>query len=230
MEKILAAKMVKLFVLGRPGTGKSTAARLTVQVVREYEWLAEHLDDYGILYWMYLNDCKGQFRPASATLAGFEVVDVTVREEALAVLRRRIDFALTKVLDRKKLVIIEFARNSYKTVLQQFGEDFLKESYFLFLSSPLEDCMARIEHRAKHPIYEGDRFISRKTMETSYFDDDIPATRAMLKTVYKLDEKHIRVIYNLFSEKVFLSEVCRFIERIIRQEAGNSMLSKLPLL
>ena len=81
--------------------------------------------------------------------------------------------------------------------------------------------MKRIEHRAQHPIYEGDRFISRKTMESVYSSDDIPATRAMLRTVYGIDERHMRVIYNLSSEEAFLSEVHLFVERIIRQEVGS---------
>ncbi len=221
MEAIQTARTVKAFILGCPGTGKSTAARQMSQIIRGHRWSTEHIDDYGILYWMYRNDRKGRFRPASTTLDGFEIVDAAVRDEALAILRHRVDFALTKVLSRTRLVIIEFARSEYRAALEQFGEDFLKESYFLFLNSPLDECMKRIEHRAQHPIYEGDRFISRKTMESVYSSDDIPATRAMLRTVYGIDERHMRVIYNLSSEEAFLSEVHLFVERIIRQEVGS---------
>jgi adenylate kinase family enzyme len=223
MEAIQTARTVKVFILGRPGTGKSTAARRMAQLLRGHRWSTEHIDDYGILYWMYRNDRKGRFRPASTILDGFEIVDAAVRDEALAILRHRVDFALTKVLDRTKLVIIEFARSEYRAALEQFGEDFLKESYFLFLNSPLDECMKRIEHRAQHPIYEGDRFISRKTMESFYSSDDIPATRAMLKTRYGRDVRHTRVIYNLSSEEVFLSEVYLFVERVLRQEAASDV-------
>jgi adenylate kinase family enzyme len=214
-------KMVKVFVLGRSGTGKSTAARLMAQIVREYEWHAQHIDDYSILYSMYRNDQSGRFRRASDKFDGFDIRDPTVLDEALTILSHRVDFALTRVLDRTKLVIIEFARSTYKTSLEQFGFDFLKESYFLFLSSDMQDCIKRIEHRAKHPVYEGDRFISEKAMKDFYSSDDIPATRAMLRTVYKLDNSRIRVIYNVSSEEVFLNEVRRFIEWIILQEIGS---------
>jgi hypothetical protein len=63
-------------------------------------------------------------------------------------------------------------------------------------------------------------------MQKFYSSDDIPATRAMLTTVYGIDERHMRVIYNLSSEEAFLSEVYLFVERIIRQEAGSCTIEQ----
>ncbi len=221
METIKPMKMVKLFVLGRPGTGKSTAGRLMAQTAREHGWRAEHIDDYSILYWMYLNDHADRFHPASAKLDGFEVVDASVLDEALTILHYRVDFALTRVLDRTKLVIIEFARSNYQAALERFGEDFLKESYFLFLSSALEECMKRIEQRARHPVYEGDRYISRRTMEAFYFSDDILATRRMLETTYELDRQRVRIMRNSSTEELFLARVRQFVRSVIHEESGS---------
>jgi hypothetical protein len=221
MESIKPMKMVKLFVLGRPGTGKSTAARHIAQIAREHGWHAEHIDDYSILYWMYLNDRLGRFCPASTNLDGFRVVDVSVFDEALTIMLHGVDLALTRTSNQMNLVIIEFARSTYKTSLGQFSQDFLEESYFLLLYSDIDTCMARIEHRAQHPVYEGDHYTSRKAMEDFHFIDVIPATRAMLRTVYRLDNSHIRVIHNVSTEEVFLNEVHRFVERVILRESST---------
>lgn len=221
METGQTAKTVKVFVLGRPGTGKSTATRHMAQIARGHRWRTEHVDDYSILDWMYKNDHAGRFSPASTQFEGFHVNDPVVLDDALSFLWNRVDSALTRALGRMTLVTIEFARSTYTTSLKQFGRDFLQASYFLFLDSDIDTCMARIEHRAQHPFYEGDHFVSPETMQTFYASDDIPSTRAMLKTEYGIDAKRIRVIYNLFSEEVFLSEVYQFIERVIRQEAAS---------
>lgn len=221
METGQTAKAVRVFVLGRPGTGKSTAARFLMQVVRTYGWSIRHIDDYGILYSMYKADRIGRFRKAAIDLEGFDVLDFNVFDEALAAMKQQVDVALTRALDRMKLVIIEFARGTYKTPFEQFGRDFLQEGHFLLLDSDIDTCMARIEHRAHYPVYGSDHFMSREAMEAQFSSDAIPATRAMLKTEYGIDAKRIRVIYNLFSEEVFLSEVYQFIERVIRQEAAS---------
>jgi hypothetical protein len=196
------------------------------RIARERGWHAEQLDDYSILSWMYANDRLRRFKPASSTLNGFDIVDATVLDEALAILRQRVDFALTRTLDRTNLVTIEFARDTYRTPLEQFGSEFLRKSYFLFLDTDIDTCMTRITLRAQHPIYEGDHFISHETMQKFYSSDDIPATRAMLTTVYGIDERHMRVIYNISSQEAFLSEVYLFVERIIRQEAGSCTIEQ----
>ncbi len=231
MEILNDMKTVKLFVLGRPGTGKSTAARHMVEIVREYGWHPQHISDYGILYSMYHREEQDKdkekkvksprFKRASESLDGFDVVDLTVFDEALITMKQQVDVTVTRALDRMKLVIIEFARGTYKTSLDQFGRKFLQESYFLLLDSDIDKCMDRIEHRARHPIYEDDRFMSKEAMEVQFSSNAIPATRAMLGTVYKLDNSRIKVIYNLSTEEAFLNEVRRFTERIILKETGS---------
>ena len=52
--------LVKLFVFGLPGSGKSTVARHIVDhVQRDYKnWSAQRISDYNILHKMFLQDKK----------------------------------------------------------------------------------------------------------------------------------------------------------------------------
>lgn len=210
---------VKAFVLGRPGTGKSTAARLMVKVAQEHRWHAAHIDDYGILHWMFENDHSRRFK--AVAFDGFDVIDVRVFDEALAKVRERVTHSLTQALWTKKLVVIEFARSEYRTSLAQFGHTFLQDSYFLFLNADIDTCFERVRWRAQHRRYDEDHYIAKETLERLYAHDDIGIITKALKTEYGLDEKQIRVLENVSSELVFLAGVRQFIEDIIVQEMSK---------
>lgn len=212
---------VKVFVLGRPGTGKSTAARLMVKIAREHRWNAIHIDDYGILHWMFQNDHFNRFK--AVAFNGFDVVDVHVFDEALVRVRERVMHSLTQTLWTKKLVVIEFARSEYKTSLEQFGRIFLQDSYFLFLSTDIDTCFERVEWRTLHRRFEEDHYIAKETLERLYAHDDIMPVATILKTEHRVDERRIKVIENVSSEQVFLDEVRQFIESIITQEMGKQL-------
>ena len=60
----VAGMGVKVFVLGRPGSGKSTAARHMIELASRRSYQSLFVQDYDILYKMFLNDRKHeQFRP-----------------------------------------------------------------------------------------------------------------------------------------------------------------------
>ena len=215
----------KIFVLGRPGTGKSSAARLMIDVARKHGWDAKYIDDYDILYWMFLcdmRDKKGRFRQESEDLGGFHVVNPVVLDEALLWVRERAMHTLTRSLKAENhLVVIEFARSEYKTSLEQFGRNFLQDSYFLFLNTDVDTCAERIYRRAEHRKYKGDHYIAKETIEKFYAYDDIESVTALLKIKYGLDERRIKVIENVSSEQAFLDKVRQFIESIIEHEMSK---------
>jgi hypothetical protein len=88
---------VYVFVLGRPGTGKSTAACQIGRFAEEQGWLTFHKGDYGILDMMFKADVEHKrFRPTLH--GGFDVNDFSVLNEALVELERKIR-RLTRPLD-----------------------------------------------------------------------------------------------------------------------------------
>src|SRR5437588_11704497 len=98
---------VKLFVLGSPGSGKSTVCRYIVKYIREqYQDLsAKHINDYDILYQMFRDykDDSEQKRFIATAHDGFVVLDPTVYNDALKDVEREID-----VLEQVHVVVAEF--------------------------------------------------------------------------------------------------------------------------
>ena len=155
--------MDKLFVLGLPGSGKSTISRSIVRYVRQTykNWFVERFCDYDILYNMFKRDTRRKdFYPVK--YGGFYVTNPTKYDIALSQLG--IDSHSCKQ-GKYGLQIIEFARGDYLKALNLFQEDFLSNSSFLFLYADIDRCIQRVEQRTKDPRSLDDHFVPERTFE-----------------------------------------------------------------
>lgn len=158
----------KLFILGLPGSGKSTiACHIVNYSQRNYQdWSAIRLCDYDILYKMFEQDKERNdqeekhFHPIAHD--GFYVKASFIYDEALKQLETAIENC--KYPDNV-LVIIEFARSDYVRALGNFSDRFLQDAYFLFLNVDIETGMKRVRDRVKHPRSRDDHFVSEYTFE-----------------------------------------------------------------
>jgi hypothetical protein len=155
--------MYKLFILGLPGSGKSTVSRAIIRYMNQTykNWFVDRCCDYGILYNMFKKDTKRKdFYPMK--YGGFYVTNPT-----------RYDIALSQLeLDSNSckhykygLQIIEFSRGDYLKALHLFGDGFLSNSSFLFLYSDIVTCIHRVELRMKEPKSLDDHFVPERTFE-----------------------------------------------------------------
>src|ERR1700693_2531710 len=138
----------KLFVLGLPGSGKSTVSRYIVDYLRKYYdgFIATRISDYDILYDMFLEDSDHKhFYPTEHN--GFYVKNPSKYDAALKKLEREVE---NHNIAKNEFVIIEFARNDYLRAFQIFSEAFLQNAYFLFLDVDVEVGMRRVKDRVKH--------------------------------------------------------------------------------
>lgn len=204
----------KLFILGRPGSGKSAAFRHIKGYIKEkYGWSAIHYNDYDILRDMFLfeklfhnNSIPRQFRATKHD--GFDVLDFSVLDNALRELEKKVRSRYSKN-EKDELIVIEFARDDYIKALRLFSPDFLEDAYFLFLDADLRICIKRVQERVAHPTCEDDHFVSEDILKAYYNKQTIP---------HSLVRGKIKVITNKGSFQEFIEKLNLFADSILAHE------------
>ena len=156
---------MKIFVLGLPGCGKSTAVHHIRSVAAKEGFTVRSYNDYTILREWFEQQPDG---PAfsRADNDGFDIHDLTVFDTSLKELEQRI---LREVTSDKEFIIVEFARNDYVHALEQFSPSFLENSCFLFIRAENTTCKKRTRKRAIHRTSSDDHFVSDYIFDTYYF-------------------------------------------------------------
>jgi adenylate kinase family enzyme len=210
----------KVFVLGRPGSGKSTAARHVKWFLMQREWTARHINDYTILHKMFLADTQ-QIKFRATEHNGFDAIDLTVMDIALQKVEAEVHTCLPSV----DLVTIEFARNDYREALQQFAPSFLRDAYFLFLDADIETCLQRVHERVMcsnsiddHPSF------SDAIFRCYYQKENGAYMAACLRKEFSL-QKQVKVINNTGSLDDFIHCIEQFADEIFRQETCRSFVT-----
>ncbi|ERR1019366_3327602 len=210
----------KVFVLGRPGSGKSTAARRVKQLLTQKGWVARHINDYEILRSMFLADTQGaRFRATEHN--GFDAIDLTVMDIALQAVEAQVDLCLSSV----DLVTIEFARNDYREALQQFTSSFLKDAYFLFLDADLETCLRRVHERVTRSRSIDDHPSFSDAIFRSYYQKENGTYMVSCLQREFAIQQQVRVINNTGSLDDFMWCIEQFADEIFRRETYASFLA-----
>ena len=207
----------KIFLLGRPGSGKSTAARYIDLMTREYGWSSVHINDYEFLQAMYQADTQYQrFRPS--VYGGFDVLDFSVLDLALQKVEAR---ACHYMSFPKKILLLEFARDNYQSALKQFQPAFLQDAYFLFFEADLDMCVRRVYERSSNPVSCNDHFISEQMIRSYYSEDNRPYLTYSLLADYGISDKRVRIINNTESRKEFKEQIENFVQSFLAHEQSG---------
>jgi len=220
---------VKLFVLGRPGSGKSAAFRQIVKNIdqKHKDWSAIHFNDYEILQELFLfeklfqSDAKPRKFQAREH-GGFDVLDFSVLDKALKELEKKVRSRYSKKNNKDEIIVIEFARDDYGKALEQFSSSFLKDSYFLFINSDINTCIQRVNNRVTHPATVDDHFVSEDIIRSYYKRQRIPfklrRVDALNITKVQVITSRMRIINNRGSHQDYAKKINRLINSIIKQE------------
>jgi adenylate kinase family enzyme len=239
--------LVKLFILGLPGSGKSAIARSIVDYVNhqqisgqsDQQWSAIRFNDYPILLEMFHQDIEGK-RFKRAEPDGFDMLDpnagdealqaleIKVFDEALQALEQKVDAQINlPEPDQPKFIIIEFSRNNYEHAFEQFNRSFLTDVYFLYLHAGIEVCKERIRRRVAEPQFEEDDHpVSDYIFENYYYGDDAEHLIKILMHEYQVDKKRILVVKNNGSVEEALGGVNRFVDVMLVYKTAAQSVSR----
>jgi hypothetical protein len=216
---------VILFLLGRPGSGKSTAARYIELLAEKRKWSVVALNDYTVLQDMFHADTEHQqFCPVGPPEGNaFDVIDFSVLDRALEKMKHTAERHLS---DERTLVLIEFARDEYHSPLELFGHDFLRHAYFLFFEANLDICIQRIRDRAAYPATRDDHFVSEDILRNYYSKNNKYYMASTFATDFALEREQIAIVDNMGDWKEFGMQVKSFIDYVItREEHAQQQIS-----
>lgn len=169
----------RIFLLGRPGSGKSSIAEIIRKILLEKGWTALHMFDYEHLQDMFLQETqqnieKRSFQPSGPDIhRGFDVIDEAVLDKALHDLSDKVLNEEFISPGGEKTILIEFARNNYYHALQQFDRRFLQKAFLLYVNLDVETCIKRIHRRVTvKDKTTFDHFVSDDIMRGYYCEDD----------------------------------------------------------
>lgn len=169
-----------IFILGRPGSGKSSIAQHIYFSLQRYGWYVEHLYDYKLLQERFLQEIhddvplqKRQFWPRGPeSMYGFDVTDHIVLDEVLRDIAKKADSIRKNVSAHENtLLLIEFARNNYRNALSLFDQGLLQGAHILYIDASIGACIKRIDQRIDSRSEYG-HYVSHEIMWKYYLTDD----------------------------------------------------------
>ena len=169
---------IKIFLLGRPGCGKSSAAKYIIEHMQDKKWSIQRFKDFDILKEMSEEEQYSQaFKPT--LYDGFDVIDEYVFDVALKELDARLCNHVSNV-ETDQIILIEFARDDYAKALRHFSSVAVQDAYFLFIDAYLDACIERVKQRMIHPTSSDDHYISEEAIQKFYVKQDLPASSNLL--------------------------------------------------
>ena len=173
-----------IFLLGRPGCGKSVIYEMLTKNLKgkgfAYEFL--RIDDFPIL--KELLDRDVHFKRHRREAGGFKVTDWSIVDEVLAGMSKKIE----RLYRPGRVIFVEFARDSYLHAFSNFTPQLLKKSLILYVFAPYEVCcqrnIKRFKERKGHDLDA--HIVPPHLMETYYKEDDFE--KLFLESGKKLEE------------------------------------------
>ena len=199
--------VIKIFLLGRPGCGKSSAAKHIIQYIEDRQWSTKRFKDFDILQEMAKEEqYRESFKPTFyKEFEGFDVLNKEIFDIALQKLNEQLYHHIsTSVKD--EIILIEFARDDYIAALSSLMTEVLQGAYFLCIDVNIDICKARIKKRLEKPITSDDHYISDEALQKFYFNQIFPDES--FPTKFKLDnngteQDFIKKINNLVDNDIF---------------------------
>jgi len=161
--------MPNVFLIGRPGCGKSIVYKILVEQLRArgYKGDIMRIDDFPILKRIFETDVE-QKRHRRFPGGGMKITDDNVWRDLSIALN---DQAL-KLQSKNRLLFIEFSRDSYVQAFMHFSPEVTQNSAIIYIDAPFDVCWERNARRAREEKGLDAHLVSREEMEKTYLHDD----------------------------------------------------------
>jgi len=179
--------MPNVFLIGRPGCGKSAVFRILEEQLRARGFKGElkRIDDFPLLKHIFDTDiAHKRHRPAPG--GGLKVTDDTVWDD----LAKGLNDQALRLQSPDRLLFIEFSRNNYVRAFKNFSQELLKNSLIVYVDAPFDVCWERNARRVREERGLDAHLVSREEMEKTYARDDheeLPKHVSALVLVVKND-------------------------------------------
>ncbi len=161
--------MPNVFLIGRPGCGKSIAYGLLAELLRATGYKGEimRIDDFPILKRIFEEDVEyKRHRPTPE--GGVKVIDDKVWDD----LSKALNEQALKLQSEGRLLFIEFSRDSYVRAFKNFSPEVMQNSIIVYIEAPFDVCWERNVRRAREEQGLDAHLVSREEMEKTYARDD----------------------------------------------------------
>lgn len=199
--------LVKLFLFGRPGCGKSSAAKHIIKYIEDRQWSTKRFKDFDVLQEMFKEE---QYRESFKSTfykeyEGFDILNRDIFDIALKKLNEQLYNHISTNSKTNEIILIEFARDDYLTALHNFSDEILKDAYFLCIDVNLDICMTRVKKRMENPVTSDDHYISDEALQKFYLEQKFPDESFPAR--FKLDNNGI--------EQDFINEIDNLVDNSI---------------
>jgi adenylate kinase family enzyme len=161
--------MPNVFLIGRPGCGKSIVYKILVEQLRARGYKGEimRIDDFPILKGIFEQDVE-QKRHRRFPEGGMKITDENIwRDLAIALNEQAL-----KLQSNNRLLFIEFSRDSYVKAFKHFSPEVTQNSAIIYIDAPFDVCWERNARRAMEEKGLDAHLVSREEMEKTYLHDD----------------------------------------------------------
>jgi adenylate kinase family enzyme len=161
--------MPNVFLIGRPGCGKSIVYKILVEQLRArgYKGDIMRIDDFPILKGIFEQDVE-QKRHRRFPGGGMKITDDNVWRDLSMALNEQ----ALKLQSENKLLFIEFSRDSYVQAFRHFSPEVTQNSAIIYIDAPFDVCWERNARRAREEKGLDAHLVSREEMEKTYLHDD----------------------------------------------------------
>jgi adenylate kinase family enzyme len=161
--------MPTVFLIGRPGCGKSVIYRLLEEQLREegFEGRLRRIDDFPVLKRIFEEDVEHR-RHRPAPDRGVKVTDDMVWDD----LTKALNEQALELQSPDGLLFVEFSRDSYVRAFKNFSPEVLKNSLVVYIDCPWDVCWERNVRRTREEKGLDAHLVSREEMEKTYAEDD----------------------------------------------------------